>query len=306
VGVPADERPIDVAITHGATWVLFDSGRVLQFQRGGGDHLDLRVRLLPVKVEAGAIAVDPLDDAVWVVSQSSVDLYRIGTDGRLSTVKLQRKVEGAGGYSGLLVARDAIYAQPTCSGNAVWRLDRAGKVLGTAFEAPPKTADEETQVYASANLTRDACYSVRLERDDQGRILAWDRRKRTTSEVDDQGRWNPSDSRLFSHFQETGHDTALVVLDAGQTSEQWYFQGVSGNLFYWKGRPVFVGNFTAKERSRGSDTILYLPEAEGAREILMTCNGFAVRRVAADGTGYAALTDRFLILGEVASAPDLP
>jgi hypothetical protein len=35
VGVPAGERPIDVAITPGATWVLFDSGRVLQFQRGG-------------------------------------------------------------------------------------------------------------------------------------------------------------------------------------------------------------------------------------------------------------------------------
>jgi hypothetical protein len=306
VGVPADERPIDVALTRGATWVLFDSGRVLQFQRGGGDHLDLRVRLLPVKVEVGAMAVDPLDGSVWVVSQSSVDLYRIGVDGRLSTVKLQRKVEGAGGYSGLLVARDAIYAQPTCSGSAVWRLDRAGKVLGTAFEAPPKSADEEAQVYAAGNLARDACYSVRLERDDQGRILAWDRRKRTVSTVDGEGRWIPSESRLFAHFQETGHDTALVVLDAGQTSEQWYFQGVSGNLFYWKGRPVFVGNFTAKERARGSDTILYLPEAESAREVLMTCNGFAVRRVAADGTGYAAVTDRFLILGEVASAPDLP
>jgi hypothetical protein len=38
----------------------------------------------------------------------------------------------------------------------------------------------------------------------------------------------------------------------------------------------------------------------------MTCNGFPVRRVATDATGYAALTERFLILGDLASAPDLP
>ncbi|HEY2292872.1 MAG TPA: hypothetical protein VGM86_19390 [Thermoanaerobaculia bacterium] len=38
----------------------------------------------------------------------------------------------------------------------------------------------------------------------------------------------------------------------------------------------------------------------------MTCNGFAVRRVAADATGYAAVTFRFVILGDLASAPDLP
>lgn len=63
-------------------------------------------------------------------------------------------------------------------------------------------------------------------------------------------------------------------------------------------------NFTIKERSRGNDTVLYFPGED--REILMTCNGFAVRRVAADATGYTALTGRFVILGDLASAPDLP
>jgi hypothetical protein len=31
-----------------------------------------------------------------------------------------------------------------------------------------------------------------------------------------------------------------------------------------------------------------------------------VRRVATDATGYAALTGQFLVLGEMANAPDLP
>ena len=38
----------------------------------------------------------------------------------------------------------------------------------------------------------------------------------------------------------------------------------------------------------------------------MTCNGFPVSRVATDATGYAALTGRFLVLGDMAGAPDLP
>jgi hypothetical protein len=261
------------------------------------------MRFLPVKAEVGALAVDPLDDSVWAVSHSSVNLYQITADGQMSTVKLQRKIEGKGGFSGLVVSRDAIYAQPTCADTAVWRLDRSGRLLGTAFNAPPKKDDEAEVVLPGAG-PQSGCYSVRLERDDQGHVLAWDREKRTAYQVDDQGNWSPAESPLFAHFKEHGSDLTLKGVDIGEQSEQWYFPGVGGNLFYWKGRPVFVGNFTIKERSRGTDTVLYLP-GEG-REVIMTCNGFAVRRVAADGTGYSALTDRFLILGELAGAPDLP
>jgi hypothetical protein len=300
-GVPEGERPVDIALTRGFTWVLFDSGRVLQLSRGG-ERLAVQMRFLPVKAEIGAIAVDPLDDSVWVVSNSSVNLYQITADGQMSTVKLQRKVEGKGGFSGLVVTRDAIYAQPTCADTAVWRLDRSGKLLGTAFNAPAKTGDEDQVLLPGGH--QSGCYSVRLERDAQGHLLAWDREKKAVYQADDQGSWSPTESPLFAHFKEYGSDLSLKGVDVGERSEQWYFPGVGGNLFFWKGKPVFVGNFTIKERSRGSDTVLYLPE-EG-REVLMTCNGFPVRRVAADATGYTALTDRFLILGDTASAPDLP
>ena len=304
MGVPDGEQPVDVALTRGSTWILFDSGRVLQLSRGG-ESLKVQMRFLPVKAEVGAIAVDPLDDSVWVVSHSSVNLYQITPDGQMSTVKLQRKIEGQGGYSGLVVGRDAIYAQPTCAETAVWRLDRSGRLLGTSFNAPPKK-DDETQVVMPGRGPHSACYSVRLERDDQGHVLAWDRLKRTAYQVDDQGNWSPVQSPLFAHFKEYGSDMTLKGVDVGEQSEQWYFPGVGGNLFYWKGRPVFVGNFTAKERYRGNDTVLYLPGRDADQEVLMTCNGFAVQRVAADATGYAAVTFRFLILGDLASAPDLP
>jgi hypothetical protein len=303
MSVPDGERPVDIALTRGATWVLFDSGRVLQIGRGG-DHLAVQIRLLPVKAEIGAIAVDPLDDSVWMVTNSSVSLYRISTDGQMSTVKLQRKVEGAGGFSGLTLTRDAIYAQPTCADSAVWRLDRSGKLLGTAFDAPPRTDDDLPAMVPGQ--PQSACYSVRLERDAEGHVLAWDRKKRTAYQVDDQGQWSPVESRLFANFKEFGPDLSVKEVNVGERSEQWYFPGVGGNLFFWKGQPVFVGNFTAKERARGNDTVLYLPGKDSAREVIMTCNGFSVRRVAADATGYVALTDRFLILGEMASAPDLP
>ena len=304
MGVPDGERPVDVALTRGFTWVLFDSGRVLQLSRGG-ERLAVQMRFLPVKAEIGAIAVDPVDDSVWVVSHSSVNLYQITADGQMSTVKLQRKIEGEGGFSGLVVARDAIYAQPTCADTAVWRLDRSGRLLGTAFNAPPASPGDEV-VYQAGNQARSACSTVRLERDEQGHILAWDRLKRAAYQVDDQGNWAPAQSRVFAHFKEMGQDLGIKGVNVGEKSEQWYFPGVGGNLFFWKGRPVFVGNYTAKERARGADTVLYLPGEDASREILMPCNGFAVRRIATDSTGYSAVTDRFLILGEMASAPDLP
>jgi hypothetical protein len=304
MGVPDGERPVDVALTRGFTWVLFDSGRVLQLSRGG-ERLAVQMRFLPVKAEIGAIAVDPVDDSVWVVSHSSVNLYQITADGQMSTVKLQRKIEGEGGFSGLVVARDAIYAQPTCADTAVWRLDRSGRLLGTAFNAPANAGNED-QVYQPGNEAQSTCSLVRLERDEQGHILAWDRVKKTVYQVNDQGNWAPAQSRVFAHFKEMGSDLGIKGVNVGEKSEQWYFPGVGGNLFFWKGRPVFVGNYTAKERARGNDTVLYLPGEDASREILMPCNGFAVRRVAADATGYSAVTDRFLILGEMASAPSLP
>jgi hypothetical protein len=304
VGVPVGEQPIDIALTRGSIWVLFNSGRVVQLSRGD-ERLEVQMHFLPGQGEIGALAVDPLDDSVWVVSQASLDLYRFTPDGQMSTVKLKRKVEGSGGFASLIVARDSIYAQPTCAENPVWRLDRSGKLLGTAFKAPAKT-DNEPEAFQANSLAETACYSMLLERDLQGRILAWDRTEKTAFQVDDEGNWTPSESPLFAQLKEQGSGLNLKGVDVGKQSEQWYFRGASGSLFFWKGQPVFLGSYTIKEKSRGSDTVLYLPAKSGSREVIMPCNGFTVRSVATDAAGYAALTERFLVLGDPATAPNLP
>ncbi|HEY0556108.1 MAG TPA: hypothetical protein VGG20_17785 [Thermoanaerobaculia bacterium] len=303
-GVPSGERPVDVALNRKSIWVLFNSGRVLQLSRGG-ERLDVQMHFLPSQGDTGAIAVDPVDDSVWVVSQASLDLYRFAPEGQMSTVKLKRKVEGAGGFAGLILTRESIYAQPTCADSAVWRLDRSGKFLGTAFNAPAKT-ESDLPVIQVNGPGESPCYSVRLERDAQGHVLAWDRLKKATYQVDDDGNWTPSESPLFAQLKAQSSGLNLKGVDVGERSEQWYFTGAGGNLFYWKGQPVFLGSYTIKEKTRGSDTVLNLPGENGSREVIMTCRGFPVRRVATDATGYAALTGQFLVLGEMANAPDLP
>jgi hypothetical protein len=304
VGVPSAERPVDVALNRGSIWVLFNSGRVVQISRGG-ERPYLPLAGQEVHLNFQALAVDPTDDSVWVVSQASLDLYHFTPDGQMSTVKLKRKVEGSGGFAGLLIARDSIYAQPTCAESAVWRLDRSGKLLGTAFKAPAKTGDEP-QVLQADNPAETACFSVLLERDLQERILAWDRSEKTAYQADGEGNWTPTASPLFTHFKAQGSGLSLKGVNVGERSEQWYFRGAGGNLFFWKGQPVFLGSHTIKEKSLGNDTVLYLPSEGGSREVIMPCNGFPVLRVATDAVGYAALTGRFLVLGDPATAPDLP
>lgn len=305
IGVPEGEWPVDIALSPQSVWVLFEGGRLVQLSRGG-ERLEVQMRFLPGSGWS-RLDVDPVDGSVWAACNASLDLQRISPEGQVSTVKFQRKVEGMGGFSGLIVGRDAIYAQPTCAETAVWRLDRSGRLLGTEFQVPPNPEGGRPDLLHTGFNSVMSCSSVRLERDAQGRILAWDREKRATYQVDSEGKWSPSDSTLFNHVREWGDSSlALKGVDVGESSEQWFFTGVTGGLFFWKGQPVFLGAYTSKERTLGNDTVLYVARENGPRELLMACNGFPVRDVATDATSYVALTERFLILGEMAGAPDLP
>jgi hypothetical protein len=301
LGVPSQEYPTDVALTRGSAWVLFPQ-RLVQLSRGG-EHVEVRMHVAPLEERWVKIDVDPLDDSVWIASETTLDLYKVTSDGHMSTVKLQRKVEGMGGYSGLLVGRDAIYAQPTCAESAVWRLDRSGKLLGTALQAPKKAEGEARPEMLRAGQPGPNCYTVRLERDGDGRILAWDPSARKTWQVDGQGAWTPSDSRLFAAVDDPSPSVALKAVDVGEKTEQWYFANGLGSLFYWKGKPVFLRSRTMKERAKGNDTVLYVP---GDKELIMPCHGASLWDVTTDAAGYAAITDSFLVLGDTAKAPDLP
>lgn len=302
LSVPGREIPVDIALTRGSIWVLFPQ-RLVQIGRGG-DHVEVRMQIAPPGELWAKLDADPLDESVWVASQNRPVLFKVTPDGqRLSTVKLP-KVEGEGGFSGLAVARDAIYAQPTCADTAIWRVDRSGKVLATAFPAP-KPGDDEPEVLQEGQ-PQMKCISMRLDRDADGQLLAWNLKDRTTWQVDGQGAWTPSASRLFEHLPGLVSSLTLKGVDVGEKSEHWYVNQGAGKLFFWKGKPVFLGTYANREKSPGTDTVLYLPSDAGLREVLMTCHKAFVLEAATDASGYAAITDRFLILGDMASAPDLP
>jgi hypothetical protein len=49
-----------------------------------------------------------------------------------------------------------------------------------------------------------------------------------------------------------------------------------------------------------------VPEADHARELIESCYGSSILRVASTTTRYAALTRAGIVLGDFATAPDLP
>jgi hypothetical protein len=306
LGISPAERPVDVAISRDSIWVLFSGGRLLHLARRDADHLGVQMFFLLADQGWEKMDIDPLDESLWVVSQGSLDLYHVSPEGQVSTVKLQRKIEGKGGFAGLRVARDALYALPTCADSALWRLDRSGKVLGTAFKAPEKTPDA-VQPDAPVGMKRLApvCYTIRLERNLDGNLLAWDREKKEVWQVDADGNWTPSDSRVFTYLRDPGTALSVRGFDIPEPAEQWFFADFTGDLFFWKGQPIFMGSYT-RETSLGTDTVINVPGENGSVEMLMPCNGFPVLDAASDAAGYAAITQSFLVLGDIASAPDLP
>jgi len=306
LSIPSQEFfPLDVALTRGSIWILFPE-RLAQLGRGG-EHVEVHMHVSPVEERWAKIDVDPVDDSVWIAPETTLDLHKVTPDGRMSTVKLQRKVEGTGGYYGLRVGRDAIYAQPTGAEAAVWRLDRSGKLLGTALQKPKRSEGEEPpEALRAGEITPDYSEAVRLERDGDGRILAWDSATRTIWQVDDQGTWTHSDSQLFAAAGEPSASLSLKAVDVGEKTEQWYFANGFGDLFFWKGKPVFLRSRTMKEKAKGNDTVLVIPEGTKTREFIMPCHGLYLWHVATDASGYAGITDKFLVLGDLATAPDLP
>ena len=293
MGVPSDELPVSVALDSRYAYVLFTS------------------RLLRVPLEGNAIEpemtigrgddlwvdmdLDPVDGSVWIATDKSV-LRRI-TPGWESQ-KLEMKIDGEGGFDRIRVGRDAIYASPVCAKDAVWRIDRSGKVLGSAFPlGEVKVPDEPVDPIELR------CSKVRLERDAQGGLVAWDYSRRKVWRADGQGSWSETDPGFFQGV--SIHPSTAKGVDLGTETEQWYVAGRAHSLFYWKGRPVFLGNH-ASGGSLGMATVLILPGQGSPRDALDQCGGKMILSAATTAERYAAITGEELILGEMAGAPGLP
>jgi hypothetical protein len=294
LGVPTGDRAIDLVTTDHYDYVLFAPARLLRLSREEG-----KVKVEMIHGEPGqewkALALDPIDSSVWVATGEFV-LIHVSPSLHQQEVPIQR-VAGSGGFVRLVVGTDNLYAAPACAKDGVWRISRDGRILSSAF---PAAADASPAADALAG-----CSMVRLDRDPQGRIVVWDWKTQKLKRVDDQGEWRDVDGGVFAELPDA---RALKGVDVGGGGEQWYFTGAAG-LFLWKGRPVFLGAATIRGgKSRGADTVLLVPEAGAAtaREVIESCHGAPIRRVAATAVRYAALAGDGIVLGDFATAPDLP
>lgn len=294
MGVPSDEQPVAVALDSTYAYVLFPS-RILRLplEREG---VEPETTLNRGKELWVTMDLDPVDGSVWIATDQFV-LRRITPGWQNEKVEVQ-KVAGNGGFDGIRVTRDAIYAAPVCAKDAVWRLDRQGNVLGSAFPIAERPAPEEP-----VNAMDLSCSKVRLERDADGNVFAWDYGEHKVSRVDDQGAWTEADPGVFREV--SIHPSTARGADVGTASEEWYVSGIARGLFYWKGRPALLGNFATRS-SGGADTVLVIPGKGAPKDALDNCNGEFIVDAATTADHYAAITNNSLIVGGMAGAPNLP
>jgi hypothetical protein len=299
LGVPPEERPIAVAMGGGAVYVLFAPARLLRVTEEGG-KLQTEMALGRSGETWTALDVDPVDGSAWLAGDN-LSLVQVSPAWKLRSVKLQ-KVEGPGAFERLLVAPDAIYAMPSCAETSVWRISRDGAVLGTSFPAVPPDPAQPVQP------SELRCSTVRLERDGGGQILAWDARRNTLQQADAQGAWTAgtaADTTFFAAAQRSTAEHVARGVAVGERDEQWYVKTGPRDLFWWKGRPVFLGPITTKNTG-GQETLLLVPQGNEVREVIESCYGATIAGIATTPTRYAAFTSGALILGDFATAPDLP
>ncbi|HEX6861396.1 MAG TPA: hypothetical protein VF414_01190, partial [Thermoanaerobaculia bacterium] len=122
-------------------------------------------------------------------------------------------------------------------------------------------------------------------------------------QADEQGGWSETDPGFFQGV--SIHPSTAKGVDLGSETEQWYVAGRAHSLFYWKGRPAFLGNH-ASGGTLGTATVLILPGKGNPREALDQCEGKLILSAATTAERYAAITGEELIFGEMAGAPGLP
>jgi hypothetical protein len=297
IGVPQGEEAVAVALTPRYVWVLFRPARLLRVDRAGGSAVQM---LVGGDGETWEILdADPLDGSVWIGEAHPFSLHHVSPDLRLSTVRVER-VAGDGSFQSLLASPDALYVSAFGAKDQVWRLDRTGRILSQAFPAP----SHEPEPAAPRRLDRR--WTSGLFRDADGRVLFSDGAQRKVFAWGAEG-WVETAPRQSADFETAGQATMVKGVGVGSRGEMWYLDRGRGQPFAWKGRPILLGSHATGVRSGA--TVLVVPSATAGgepRELLEPCGGAFISQVATDGTGYVALTDKGAIVGDFATAPDLP
>ncbi|HEV7668618.1 MAG TPA: hypothetical protein VGS22_08850 [Thermoanaerobaculia bacterium] len=296
LGVPKGARPVKLVKIGPRIWILFEPARLVRIDRRG-EAADIGVRLGGEGENWSSLALDPVDGSLWLAARDRLALWHYEATGKLRIVPLQ-KVEGEGGFYDLAAAPSGLFVEPTAAQHSIWRVGRDGKVLSTDFPAPPIDPAQISSLEGSEAAQGGAVRSagrVRLEHDRDGAVLVWFGGTDEVFRADAAGNWAPVDPGIFS----SGSDEPVRGVDVGTKNEHWYVNG-RGALFYWKGTPVFLGSHSMLEQQGKMGTIFHFP---GGRELFEACNGWFIFDVAVDDSGYAALTDRGVVIGDFAGTP---
>lgn len=306
IGIPRYSQILDIALTPERVWLLVSPTHLVELWR---DPADMKFRTVTGREDAswGALDVDPLDGSLWIVSSVRLELIHINPDGESRIVKIQR-LEGQGGFRDVLVDESGIWVVPTCAENALWKIDRTGKVLQQEFQragTEPLTLRESfTPEESQGSIT--GCIPVSLARDTAGRIALFDGVSRSfyRREEDD---WRPF-LELPEPVRETLPSGGVQVEFPGTDQETWSpVSGWSGDApaFFFAGdAPFFQPSAFADLRIKGR--LVYFiryerPEPAGVATSYERCSELdsfvRVGTVASDPSGYVAAFGTSLLLG---------
>lgn len=283
LGVPADSRPVDVALSQDKVTVLLRPARVVSFGRENLQAVDMIVG------QEGdswrAIDRDPTDGSLWIVSEENVDLLRVSETGE-RTLVAGPKVEGRGGFYQIRISTDAIYTTPTGAANAVWRLSREGKLLGQAF---PQPKEEE---HSSAIPGADVRWGIEgssgdflLARDFGGNVVGLDRWTGQLYRANADGNWVSLPDRFPG--RSPSRATSLHGEAVGTPSESWSFTGVMNSLLFLPEGPAVLGSPSFGLHSAGG-TIARIKKRR-VETAIEDCAGWLVVG-ASDFSGFAAVS----------------
>jgi hypothetical protein len=145
---------------------------------------------------------------------------------------------------------------------------------------------------------------VKLERGPDGALAALSEHK--TYRLDAAGSWQEADVPWLRQAPKAEEHTVKGIDVEAARDATWYMPANYGT-FFWKGRPAYLGGWGVHDTGTSKRNIFLVPQADGSlRELFEDCRGFPLKAVATDREGFAGITDRFVVFGSFATAPDLP
>lgn len=278
--MPVTSVPVDAALGNGTVTVLFEPSRVVVFSIEAADRRVTMIVGDPSDTWR-AIDRDPVDGSLWIASDQTVSLVRIGPDGQRSLVK-GPAVSGQGGFTGIRLDREALYATPTSAADLVWRLSRDGRVLGRSFTKA--SADEDAVHLGSTTRNRSA---ITLGRDPRGQVLALERMTGKLFRADPEGQFVPTGAQ-FPTASDSSHRTVQGE-SVGSSNEVWYVGGGASDLFFIGDSPATLGPSATGVHAWG-EIVFRLTSETTVASGLETCAAGGLREVVSDGTTFVALT----------------